>query len=83
MSERLIAVAGVTGVTGQLLAPLLAERGLNIRYLVRDVDKARALLGPKAKLVAADLDHRASYDEALQGVQTLYLNSGHSPVLEE
>ncbi len=83
MSERLIAVTGVTGVTGQLLAPLLAERGLNIRYLVRDVDRARTLLGPEAELVAADLDNRASFDEALQGVHTLYLNSGHSPVLEE
>jgi len=82
MSEPLIAVTGATGVTGLLLAPRLAERGLNIRYLVRDVDKARALLGPDAELVAADLDDRASYDRALEGVHTLYLNSGHSPVLE-
>ncbi len=83
MTERLIAVTGVTGVTGQLLAPLLAERGLNVRYLVRDLDKARTIVGPDAELVAADLDDRASYDQALQGVHTLYLNSGHSPVLEE
>jgi uncharacterized protein YbjT (DUF2867 family) len=82
MSERVIAVTGATGVTGLLLAPRLAERGLNIRYLVRDVDKARAALGPDAELVAADLDDRTSYDRALQGVHTLYLNSGHSPVLE-
>lgn len=83
MGERLIAVTGVTGVTGQLLAPLLAERGLRTRYLVRDMDKARALFGPEAELVAADLDDRASYDRALEGVHTLYLNSGHSPVLEQ
>lgn len=83
MSEPLIAVTGATGVTGLHLAPRLAERGLNIRYLVRDVDKARALLGPEAELVAADLDDRASYGRALEGVHTLYLNSGHSPVLEQ
>ncbi|MDA0785551.1 MAG: NmrA family NAD(P)-binding protein [Proteobacteria bacterium] len=82
MNDRVIAVTGATGVTGSLLAPRLEERGLNIRYLVRDVDKARALLGPEAELVAADLDDRASFDRALRGVHTLYLNSGHSPVLE-
>jgi uncharacterized protein YbjT (DUF2867 family) len=35
------------------------------------------------ELVAADLDDRASFDRALEGVHTLYLNSGHSPALEE
>ena len=87
MNEHVIAVTGATGVTGLQLAPRLTERGLNIRYLVRDLDKARVTLGPAldhgAELVAADLDDRASYDRALQGVHTLYLNSGHSPVLEQ
>ncbi|MEK9900166.1 MAG: NAD(P)H-binding protein, partial [Rhodospirillaceae bacterium] len=86
MGTELIAVTGVTGVTGRHLAPRLAERGLKVRYLVRDVDRAREILGAAlgdAELVAADLDDRASFDDALAGVHTLYLNSGHSPVLEE
>lgn len=83
MNENLIAVTGITGVTGRHLAPRLVERGLNIRYLVRDVDAARKFLGDEADLVAADLDDRASLDRALGDVHTLYLNSGHSPVLEE
>ncbi|MBN43753.1 MAG: hypothetical protein CL573_09740 [Alphaproteobacteria bacterium] len=87
MPEGLIAVTGATGVTGLHLAPLLAERELRLRYLVRDVEKARvalgAALGPDTELVAADLDDRASYERALVGVHTLYLNSGHSPVLEQ
>lgn len=82
MRERLIAVTGATGVTGRHLVPRLAERGLTIRYLARNVETARAVLGDKAEVVAADLDDRASYDRALQGVHTLYLNSGHSPALE-
>jgi uncharacterized protein YbjT (DUF2867 family) len=41
------------------------------------------LLGEDDNLVSADLDDRASLDRALEGVHTLYLNSGHSPILEE
>ena len=83
MREHLIAITGATGVTGQHLTPRLTARGLNTRYLVRDIDKARQTLGDGLDLVSADLDDRASLDRALEGVHTLYLNSGHSPVLEE
>jgi len=83
MNEHLIAITGATGVTGQHLTRRLRARGLNTRYLVRDVIKARELLGEDDNLVSADLDDRASLDRALEGVHTLYLNSGHSPILEE
>ncbi len=83
MHKHLIAVTGATGVTGQHLIPRLARRGLNLRYLARDIRKARQFLGNDVELVAADLDDRASFDRALEGVHTLYLNSGHSPALEE
>ena len=83
MNEHLIAITGATGVTGQHLTRRLRARGLNTRYLVRDVIKARELLGEDDNLVSADLDDRDSLDRALEGVHTLYLNSGHSPILEE
>ena len=83
MRDHLIAITGATGVTGQHLTHRLRARGLNTRYLVRDVKKARDLLGKDVNLVSADLDDRASLDRALEGVHTLYLNSGHSPILEE
>ncbi len=83
MHKHLIAVTGATGVTGQHLIPRLARRGLNLRYLARDIRKARQFLGNDVELVAADLDDRASFDRALEGVHTLYLNSGHSPAREE
>lgn len=82
MDEHLIAVTGSTGVTGQHLIPRLSARGLTFRCLVRDVEKARDTLGDDIELVHSDLDDRESLDQALSGVQTLYLNSGHSPTLE-
>lgn len=83
MRKPLIAVTGATGVTGLHLVPRLAARGLNTRYLARDIEKARQALGPDVEIVSADLDDRTSFDRALEGVHTLYLNSGHSPALEE
>ena len=82
MGEHLIAITGATGVTGQHLTPRLRGRGLNTRYLVRDINKAQGLLGHDVNLVYANLDDRTSLDHALEGVHTLYLNSGHSPILE-
>lgn len=82
MGEHLIAVTGSTGVTGQLLIPRLSARGLKFRCLVRDVEKARETLGSNIELIHGDLDDRGSLDQALSGVHTLYLNSGHSPILE-
>lgn len=82
MGELLIAVTGSTGVTGQHLIPRLSARGLAFRCLVRDVEKARETLGSDIELVHGDLDDRGSLDQALSGVHTLYLNSGHSPILE-
>jgi len=83
MSERLIAVIGATGATGRHLPPRLAERGLNLRYLTRDPDAARPTLGADAEIAPMSLDDRASLERAFEGAHTLYLNSGHSPALEE
>ncbi|MDE0779650.1 MAG: NmrA family NAD(P)-binding protein [Alphaproteobacteria bacterium] len=83
MNEHLIAITGATGVTGQHLTTRLKAHSLKTRYLVRDAERARGILGENVDLVTADLDDRISLDRALEGVHTLYLNSGHSPVLEE
>jgi len=80
--ENLIAITGATGVTGQHLTSLLRNSGLNTRYLVRDVKKAQSVLGDDVNFVYANLDDPSSLDLALEGVHTLYLNSGHSPILE-
>ena len=83
MASHLIAVIGATGATGQHLVPRLAERDLNVRYLTRDPDKAREVIGEGPEVVAASLDDRESLEAAFLGAHTLYLNSGHSPALEE
>ncbi len=50
-----ILVAGATGGVGKRVVRRLLERGYNVRSLVRDIDKARSILGDDVDLVAADI----------------------------
>ncbi len=50
-----ILVAGATGGVGKRVVPRLVERGYQVRSLVRDADKARAILGDKVELVVGDI----------------------------
>jgi NAD(P)H dehydrogenase (quinone) len=69
---------GVTGCTGQLggrVARRLAALGRPQRLLVRDLTRAPQL--PGAKVVQASYEDGPSMKVALDGVQTLFLVSGH------
>ncbi|MDB9362427.1 CIA30 family protein [Nodularia spumigena CS-588/02] len=50
-----ILVAGATGGVGKRVVRRLVERGEKVRALVRDIDKARSILGNDVDLVAADI----------------------------
>lgn len=50
-----ILVAGATGGVGKRVVRRLLERGYNVRALVRDIDKARSILGNEVNLVVADI----------------------------
>ncbi len=50
-----ILVAGATGGVGRRVVQKLIERGYRVRSLVRDIDKARSLLGNNTELVVADI----------------------------
>ncbi|MEC4818826.1 MAG: CIA30 family protein [Scytonema sp. PMC 1069.18] len=50
-----ILVAGATGGVGKRVVRRLLERGYKVRSLVRDIDKARSLLGNDTELVVADI----------------------------
>jgi uncharacterized protein YbjT (DUF2867 family) len=50
-----ILVAGATGGLGKRVVRRLLERGYQVRSLVRDIDKARAILGNDVNLVVADI----------------------------
>jgi dihydroflavonol-4-reductase len=65
-------VTGATGFLGSHVARALAERGENVRVLVRPSSDLRALEGLEAERFAGDLRDRASLDRALVGIQSVY-----------
>lgn len=50
-----ILVAGATGGVGKRVVSFLASQGYQVRCLVRDIDKARSILGSDVELVIADI----------------------------
>lgn len=50
-----ILVAGATGGVGKRVARKLFEQGYQVRCLVRDIDKARSILGNSYELVVGDI----------------------------
>jgi len=71
----MILVTGATGKTGAETVRLLAERGAPLRALVRDPDRAAALLGRGVELAVGDLDRPETLAPAMAGVERLYLCS--------
>ena len=54
-SMKVILVAGATGGVGKRVVRRLAEQGYLVRALVRDVHKAKEMLGDKVELFEADI----------------------------
>lgn len=50
-----ILVAGATGGVGKRVAQRLVKQGEKVRCLVRDIDKARSIVGDNVDLVVADI----------------------------
>ncbi len=50
-----ILVAGATGGVGKRVVKQLKEQGYKVRCLVRDIDKAKSILGNNTDLVVADI----------------------------
>ena len=67
----MIAVAGGTGRLGTLVVKRLAARGLEVRVLTRDPDRACHLSGCVAEVVSCDVRDRASVESALPGATTV------------
>lgn len=74
----MIAVVGATGNTGQAVVKELQALGQNPLCIVRNPDKARALLG-ETRTAVADLADGAALERALQGVTGIFLVTGHNP----
>jgi uncharacterized protein YbjT (DUF2867 family) len=67
----MILVAGGTGNLGVELVPHLAARGIAVRVLTRDPDRARQRLGETPQLVEGDARNPQSLAAALEGIDAV------------
>jgi uncharacterized protein YbjT (DUF2867 family) len=70
-------ITGATGDVGSRVVERLIKSGERPRVFVRDAEKARLRFDDRVDVATGDLADTASLNEALQGVDTLFLvNSG-------
>jgi NAD(P)H dehydrogenase (quinone) len=79
----MIAVVGATGNTGRAVVKELKKLGQNPVCIVRNAEKAREVLGADAKTAIAELSDRAAVEQALQGVESVFVVTGHNPQMVE
>ena len=78
MASR-IAVAGVTGNTGSVVAAHLLDSGHPVRVIVRDKSKGTPWASRGAEVAVADIDDAAALERALDGAGSVYLLSPPLP----
>nr|POE88279.1 hypothetical protein CFP56_11508 [Quercus suber] len=66
-----IAIYGATGVTGQLIAAELTNRGVETRLIGRDSNALKSLATEKAEVYVANLDSHDDLIEAFKGCVTV------------
>jgi len=66
-----ILVAGATGGVGKRVVQQLVERGYKVRSLVRDAEKARAMLGDNVELVIGDITKPETLTPEMMAVQAV------------
>ncbi|MGH7998580.1 MAG: SDR family oxidoreductase [Brasilonema sp.] len=72
-------VAGATGETGRRIVQELIARNIPVRALVRDVQKARSILGTDTELVMGDVFKPESLSAALEDCTVLLCATGAKP----
>src|SRR5437016_4263528 len=77
MEKLSVLVTGATGKQGGHVARLLLKKGYNVHALTRKPDSpgAKALASLGAKIVAGDLNDRASVERAAEGVDAIFAMS--------
>jgi uncharacterized protein YbjT (DUF2867 family) len=78
-----IAVVGATGNTGRAVVKELRSLGRNPVAVVRNVDKAREVLGADANIAVAELTDKAALEKAFAGVTSVFVVTGHNPGMVE
>jgi NAD(P)H dehydrogenase (quinone) len=79
----MIAVVGATGNTGRSVVKELKKLGQDPICIVRNAEKAREVLGSDVKTAVAELTDRAALDQALKGVTSVFVVTGHNPQMVE
>jgi uncharacterized protein YbjT (DUF2867 family) len=74
-----VLVTGATGNTGPGLVTSLCRAGVDVRILVRNVTKAKALQAAGVEVVVGDLDDPATIAPAVEGVTKIYLLTWNGP----
>src|SRR5215468_7782089 len=78
----MIAVVGATGNTGRAVVKELQALGQDPVCVVRNTDKAREVLG-NVRTAVAELTDRAALEQALRGVRSVFVVTGHNPQMAE
>ena len=81
--ETMIAVVGATGNTGRAVVKELTRIGQAPICVVRNPDKAREVLDEHARTVVAELTDRPALAKALEGVNSIFVVTGHNPNMVE
>ena len=79
----MIAVIGATGNTGRAVVKHLRKLGQDPLCVVRNLEKAREVLGANAKTAVAELTDRAALERVLQGLNSVFVVTGHDPQIGE
>ena len=66
-----VLVAGATGGVGRRVVQRLKERGYQVRSLVRDKDKARAILGEEVELSVGDITQPETLTPEMMAVEAV------------
>lgn len=75
-------VVGATGQTGRRVVAELVRRGIPVRALVRDLEKARSILPAEAELVVGDVLRPESLRSAIGDSTVLISATGAAPSLD-
>ena len=67
----MILVAGGSGTLGTRLLGLFGARGLDVRILTRNQNRARSLAGPRVQIVTADVTDPRTLEQAVAGAGTV------------
>lgn len=75
-------VAGATGETGRRIVSQLIDRGIEVRALVRDVEKARSIVPAGVEIIAGDVLRVDTLQDALAGCTVVFCATGARPSLD-